>query len=47
MLALGVGAVVSAAGAATAMWTAMAVFPLATLAAILATGRAVRPRVAN
>ncbi|MFB7126445.1 hypothetical protein [Kitasatospora sp. NPDC056273] len=50
MLALGFAAVVGADGydgATTAMWTAMAVFPVATLAAILATGRAVNPRVAK
>ncbi|MGW2540687.1 hypothetical protein ACWC5I_07405 [Kitasatospora sp. NPDC001574] len=50
MLTLGFAAVVGADGydgATTAMWTAMALFPLATLAGILATGRAVRPRAAK
>ncbi|MET9183467.1 hypothetical protein ABZX88_35430 [Kitasatospora aureofaciens] len=45
MLAFGFAAAVGADGydgATTAMWTGMAAFPLATLAAILATGRAVR-----
>ncbi|MFJ7280805.1 hypothetical protein, partial [Kitasatospora sp. NPDC098663] len=45
MLAFGFAAVVGADGydgATTAMWTGMAAFPLATLAALLATGRAAR-----
>ncbi|MFJ9777894.1 hypothetical protein ACIRVF_42760 [Kitasatospora sp. NPDC101157] len=44
-LAIGFAAVMGADGydgATTAMWTGMAAFPLATLAAILATGRALR-----
>ncbi|MFJ4672768.1 hypothetical protein [Kitasatospora purpeofusca] len=45
MLAFGFAAVVGADGydgATTAIWTGMTGFPLATLAAILATGRALR-----
>ncbi|MFJ5122325.1 hypothetical protein [Kitasatospora sp. NPDC088548] len=48
VLVLGFAAVVGADGYdgdTTAMWTAMAAFPLATLAVILTAGRAVRPGV--